>query len=106
MKNETFEILKEYELQFKQIKESNFCRLPGTPTLKILDECYREIFGKVSKLLNGCSSCIFSSLRDLSREYWKEVDRRTELENVTSEESTKKKRGRPKKATNNDTINE
>lgn len=105
MENEIFEVLKKYDKQFNQIKDSNFCRLMGTPSLKELDECYRKIFGKASKLLNGCNACIMGSLKELSREYFKQVDLQTEPKTVTNSESTKKKVGRPKKATNNDNNN-
>lgn len=106
MEKEVFEILKKYDKQFTQIKESNFCRLMGTPSLKELDDCYRKIFGKASKLLNGCNACIMGSLKELSREYFKQVEIETEPETVTDSESIKKKRGRPKKATNNDNNNQ
>lgn len=96
MDKETFEILKKYNKQFQQIRESDFCRLPGSPSLKELDECYRNIFGKGSRLLYGCSSCVYASLTELSREYWKEVEVQLETENKT-EVIEKKKVGRPRK---------
>ena len=105
MEDRIFEILNEYDKQFKQIRESDFCRLPSSTSLKKLDECYRTIFGKGSRLLNGCSSCIYACLKELSVAYFNEVDRRTEPKTVTNSESTKKKVGRPRKATNNNNIN-
>lgn len=94
MDKETFEILKKYNKQFQQIRESDFCRLPGSPSLKELDECYRNIFGKGSRLLYGCSSCVYASLTELSREYWKQVELETENKTEVIE---KKKVGRPRK---------
>lgn len=105
MDKEIFDILKEYDVQFTSLKNSNFCRLPGSPTLKILDECYRKIFGRASKLLNGCGSCIMQSLRELSVEYFKELDRvqsETEPKPVTNSQPIKSTRGRKPKATNNE----
>ena len=113
MDKETFEILKKYNKQFQQIRESDFCRLPGSPSLKELDECYRNIFGKGSRLLYGCSSCVYASLTELSREYWKqvEVEKLNDNENFSKNEKVfleletenktevieKKKVGRPRK---------
>lgn len=98
MEETIFQTLTKYEKQFRQIKESDYCRLPGTPSLRELDECYRVIFGKGSKLMNGCSNCIYNSLRELSKAYWKEVESRTELEKKESESKTVK-RQRKKKVT-------
>lgn len=106
MEKEIFEILKKYDKQFNQIKDSNFCRLMGTPSLKELDDCYRKIFGKASRLLNGCNGCIMNSLRELSNEYFKQVELETEPETVTDSKSTKKKVGRPKKVTKQDNNNQ
>lgn len=102
MDDKVFETLQKYDKQFRQIKDSNYCRLPGSPSLKILDECYKQIFGRNSKLLNGCSSCIYGCLKELSVVYFNEVDNRTEPKDVTNSVTTKKKVGRPKKATNKD----
>lgn len=106
MDNDTFKIMQKYDKQFREITDSNFCRLPGSPSLNELDGCYRNIFNKKSKLLNGCSNCIYACLKELARVYMNEVQTRTEPNSATNSKSTKKKVGRPKKVTINDNNNE
>ena len=103
MDKETFEILQQYDAQMRSLKETNFCRLPGSPTLKVLDECYRKIFNKGSKLLNGCSNCIYHSLKELSNAYYEYLDKveaETEPNTVTVSHPIKSTRGRKPKVTN------
>lgn len=105
MTQEIFEILQKYDKQFRTIRDSQFCRIPSRTALEELNDCYRTIFGHSSKLLNGCSSCIFEGLRHLSQEYFKEVQRQSEPKVVTdsvSEIKTKKKNNRSQKNTQKD----
>lgn len=102
MDNEVFDKLKKYDVQFKSMRDSSFCRLPGTPSLTELDECYRKIFNRPSRLLNACSSCIYSCLKELSVVYFIELQVRNETEpkDVTTSVSTEKKTVKTKTATN------
>ena len=97
---EDIEILEKYDKQFRQIRDSNFCRLPGSTALKELDEVYRNVFGHSSRLLNGCSGCIYASLKELAKHYFDIVQVRTEPESVNDSESIKKNTTKNKKATN------
>ena len=54
-----------------------------------------------SKLLNGCSACIMDGLRRLAKEYFNEVQKRTEPEVVSDSLSGTKKKRKNNKSQNN-----
>jgi hypothetical protein len=91
MTDELFEILKQYDFQFRTIRDSNFCRIPGRRALEELNDAYNQLFNSQSKLLNGCSNCIMDGLRRLSEKYFEEVQKRTEPKTVTNCKSDNKK---------------
>ena len=93
MDKETFEILQKYDKQFNNIKDSNYCRIPGRTALQELNDVYMKLFQSQSRLLNGCSACVFDGLRRLSVEYFNEISRQSEPKTVSdSESATKRKR--------------
>lgn len=100
MTEEIFEILKKYDSQFNQIKSCNFCRIPGRNALQELNDVYMKLFNTSSKLLNGCSACIYEGLRKLSTEYFNEVSNRTEPKTVSASLSDKKKTRKINKSQN------
>lgn len=101
MTTEIFEQLKQYEPQFTTIKQSNFCRIPGRRSLEELNDIYIKVFNSQSKLLNGCSACIMDGLRRLAKEYFNEVQKRTEPEVVSDSLSGTKKKRKNNKSQNN-----
>lgn len=84
MTQEIFEILKKYDSQFNQIKSCNFCRIPGRNALQELNDVYMKLFNTSSKLLNGCSNCIYEGLRRLSIEYFNAVEVQSEPNDVSA----------------------
>lgn len=100
---EQYEKLKPYEDNLNTSFHADYCRNLGQNKVKVLDEIYRDIFGKASQLKSGCSFCVLESMKELAREYYHyvpQVQNEPKPKKVTNSVSDNKPKKGKTKATN------
>lgn len=94
---EQFNCIAEYESDFGKALNENYFRIVNRKMLLEYDQIYRSVFGRESKILNGCNRCVLSDIKMIARVYFED---KAELEAKKNEEvavENKEEEEKPKK---------
>lgn len=74
MTNEIFEKLTPYRENLYTSTYGDYVRLMSIKDKEILGQIYKEHFNKDSKMLNGCTRCLLSNLKELGKDYFQKEE--------------------------------
>lgn len=70
LNKEDFEYIKQYEEHFAHALYDGYFRILNRNMLRDFYDIYRRVFGRDSKILNGCNRCVLQDIKDLAKAYF------------------------------------
>lgn len=95
---EQFDYIAQSEIEFVKAVKENYFRVVNRNMLAEYAKIYKSVFGKDSKILNGCSRCVLTDIKQLAKVYF---DDKAELEaqkNIEVADNEEEKPQEPVKA--------
>ena len=80
--NEQFQILSQYETQFRTAVKARWARFPGTAALHEIHRIQFEVTKKKTALNTSCSTCVLRLLKDMGHIYFADKAEREETNRV------------------------
>lgn len=71
MTKEQYEKLLPYEQHFFTAVNGDYARNVTLHGFEVMNEVYKELFGKDSGMVTGCNRCRLHGLKDLAKEFYK-----------------------------------
>ena len=96
---EDYNKIAEYEKEFSHAYNENYFRIVNRNLLKDYAEIYKRVFGRDSKILNGCNRCILADIKLLAKAYFDDKNEMTAAINEIVEENEADAKKTVKKAT-------
>lgn len=81
--DEQFQILSNYEIQFRTAVKARWARFPGTAALHQIHEIQREVTGRATSLNTSCSTCVLRLLTEMGNIYFAEKADREQQRTVS-----------------------
>lgn len=83
MTDEQFQILSNYEIQFRTAVKAKWARFPGTVALHQIHKIQREVTGRATSLNTSCSTCVLRLLTEMGNIYFAEKAEREQQRTVS-----------------------
>ena len=80
--DEQFQILKQYETQFRTAVKARWARIPGTAALHEIHRIQFEVTKKKTALNTSCSTCVLRLLTEMGHIYFADKAEREETNRV------------------------
>lgn len=81
--DEQFQILSNYEIQFRTAVKARWARFPGTAALHQIHKIQREVTGRATSLNTSCSTCVLRLLTEMGNIYFADKAEREQQRTVS-----------------------
>ena len=81
--DEQFQILSNYEIQFRTAVKARWARFPGTHAMHVIHDIKTQVTGHESRLNTSCSSCVLGLLTEMGNIYFADKAEREQQRTVS-----------------------